>query len=79
MPSANISTQISPVSAEDVYEEFKNKIDLILDSGRSNIGLESTVVDVTNNIKILRPGSIGIKEISKVLGKKFTLLRVQIK
>ena len=54
MPSANISTQISPVSAEDVYEEFKNKIDLILDSGRSNIGLESTVVDVTNNIKILR-------------------------
>ena len=55
------------------------KIDLILDSGRSNIGLESTVVDVTNNIKILRPGSIGIKEISKVLGKKFTLLRVQIK
>ena len=70
MPSANISTQISPVSAEDVYEEFKNKIDLILDSGRSNIGLESTVVDVTNNIKILRPGSIGIKEISKVLGKK---------
>ena len=70
MPSANISTQISPVSAEDVYEEFKNKIDLILDSGRSNIGLESTVVDVTNNIKILRPGSIGIKEISKVLGTK---------
>ena len=35
---------------KNVYEEIKNKIDLILDSGRSNIGLESTVVDVTNNI-----------------------------
>ena len=79
MPSANISTQISPVSAEDVYEEFKNKIDLILDSGRSNIGLESTVVDVTNNIKILRPGSIGIKEISRVLGKKVYTAKSSIK
>ena len=67
MPSANISSSLSPVSALDVFEEFKRKIKMIIDGGKSKIGIESTVVDLTNTPKILRPGIIGKKEIKQVL------------
>ena len=70
MPSANISSNVSPVCAHDVHEEFKKKIQLIVDGGQSKIGIESTVVDLSSKIKILRPGIISSKEISKVLKKK---------
>ena len=70
MPSANISSSVSPVSAQDVYEEFKKKIQLIIDGGRSKIGIESTVVDLTNNPRILRPGIINASEIEKILKLK---------
>ena len=46
MPSANISTGLSPVSAFDVFEEFGKKINII-NGGKSKIGIESTVVDLT--------------------------------
>ena len=70
MPSANISSNISPVSALDVYEEFKNKIKIIVDGGQSIIGIESTVVDLTNKPKILRPGIISSSKIEKILKLK---------
>ncbi len=70
IPSANKSTGISPVSALDVADEFKNKIKIIIDDGNSKIGIESTVVDLTEKIKILRPGIISSKKISKIIGKK---------
>ena len=41
MPSANISSKVSPVKALDVYDEFKNKLNMIIDGGRSKIGIES--------------------------------------
>ena len=67
MPSANISSGVSPVCALDVYEEFKKKIHLIIDGGRSEIGIESTVVDLTNKPTILRPGIIESSKIEKIL------------
>ncbi len=67
MPSANRSTGLSPVKAKDVYEEFRNKIKFILDGGNSKIGIESTVIDLTNDPKILRPGIIEKKTIEKIL------------
>jgi len=67
MPSANLSSNVSPVCAEDVYDEFKNKIKLIVNGGQSKIGIESTVIDLTNKPKILRPGIIGISKIKKIL------------
>ncbi|MDA9180954.1 L-threonylcarbamoyladenylate synthase [Pelagibacteraceae bacterium] len=70
MPSANISSNISPVSARDVYEEFENKIQLIVDGGQSIIGIESTVIDLTNKPKILRPGIISSSKIEKILKLK---------
>ncbi len=70
MPSANKSTSVSPVSSQDVYDEFKRKISLILDGGNCKIGIESTVVDLTNNPKILRPGIIDKSKIEKTLKLK---------
>jgi L-threonylcarbamoyladenylate synthase len=72
-PSANISSKLSPTSSNDVVDEFKNKIKFILDGSRSNIGLESTIVDLTNGPKILRPGSITPEKISKILKKKIKI------
>ena len=66
-PSANIYTQISPVSKNDVKDEFKNKIKFILDGGRSKIGLESTIISLVKKPEILRLGAISINKINKIL------------
>ena len=73
IPSANKSSHISPVSAEDVAQEFYNSVKIILNGGSCKIGLESTVVDLTSKPKILRPGFIGPVIISKVLDRKVTI------
>jgi L-threonylcarbamoyladenylate synthase len=70
MPSANKSTKVSPVKAKDVFDEFKRKIQLIIDGGKCKIGIESTVIDLTGFPKILRPGIISKNTIEKVLKKK---------
>ena len=66
-PSANISSSISPVTKSDVEDEFGNKIKYILNGGRSVVGLESTIVDVSNKPKIIRLGGLDLKNINKVL------------
>ena len=70
IPSANISTGVSPTQPLDVIDEFKNKIKFILDGGKSSIGLESTVISLINKPRILRPGVISNIEIGKLLRKK---------
>ena len=78
VPSANISTGVSPTEPSDVNDEFKNNIKFILDGGKSRIGLESTVVNLCGKINILRPGSINNAEITKVVGKKvFNIVRLK--
>ena len=78
VPSANISTGVSPTEPSDVIDEFKNNIKFILDGGKSRIGLESTVVNLCGKINILRPGSINNAEITKVVGKKvFNIMRLK--
>jgi len=72
-PSANISSKLSPTSPNDVVDEFRNKIKFILDGGKSKIGLESTIIDLTGKPKILRPGSITPEKISKILKKKIEI------
>jgi len=69
-PSANMSSKLSPTSAKDVIDEFKNKIKLVLDGGKCKIGLESTIIDLTSEPKILRQGKITSKQIYKILRKK---------
>ena len=72
MPSANISRNLSPTKALDVIDEFKNKIKIIIDGGKSKVGIESTVVDLTKQPKILRPGIISPSEIKRVLKTNFS-------
>jgi len=69
-PSANISSKLSPTSAKDVIDEFKDKIKFVLDGGNCKIGLESTIIDLTKNPTILRPGSITTERIKNILGNK---------
>ena len=70
MPSANKSCNVSPVCALDVVDEFKKKVKLIIDGGKSRIGIESTVIDLTNFPQILRPGIIDSNSIKKILKSK---------
>ena len=69
-PSANIYSRISPVTKEDVLEEFGNKIKYVLNGGRSSIGLESTIIDLTNKPKIVRLGGLDTKILSNAINKK---------
>ena len=70
MPSANKSTNVSPVTPKDVFDEFKKKIKVIIDGGKCKVGIESTVIDLCNEPKILRPGIIDKNSIEKILKKK---------
>ena len=72
-PSANITTNVSSVSAADVKEEFGNKIRYILNGGKCNIGIESTIIDLTNKPTILRLGGLDIPKIQKILKCKISI------
>ena len=68
-PSANTSGRPSPTKAEHVIEDLGDKIDCIIDGGDAEIGLESTIVDFTEEIPtILRPGYYNKEMLEKVLG-----------
>ena len=69
-PSANTSGRPSPTQASHVREDLEGKIDMIIDGGSVGIGLESTIVDFTEEEPvILRPGYINQEMIEKVIGK----------
>ena len=72
-PSANISSKLSPTSAYDVFDEFNNKIKIILNGGQCKLGLESTIIDLTDKPTILRQGCISLKKIQKILKKKILI------
>lgn len=69
-PSANTSGRPSPTTAGHVYEDLKGIIPCILDGGQGMIGIESTIVDFTEEIPtILRPGFINQEMLESVIGK----------
>lgn len=69
--SANLSGEPSPLTAEEVYAQIDDNVDLIIDDGRCPGGKESTVVDVTGKVPIIvREGAISKKEIEKVIRSK---------
>jgi len=68
-PSANRSGSLSPTSPIHVADSLGENVDLILAAGPSEVGLESTVIDLSSNVAvILRPGAVTPEEISAVLG-----------
>ncbi len=69
-PSANPFGQISPTSAEHVFKYFKDQLEVILDGGACQKGLESTIVGFEDEQAVLyRHGSIALEDIEKIAGK----------
>ena len=69
-PSANMSTRLSSVKASDVVEEFGSKIKYVLDGGKCQIGLESTIINLLKKPTILRFGGLDVSKIEKILKKR---------
>lgn len=69
-PSANLSGRPSPTRPRDVIADMMGRVDLIIDGGQTEIGIESTVIDMTTlPPQILRPGIITVEEIESIIGK----------
>lgn len=68
-PSANTSGRPSPTTARHVLQDMDGRIDMIVDGGSVGIGVESTIVDVTENIPVLlRPGAVTMEMLRAVVG-----------
>ena len=69
-PSANVSKHVSPTTARHVLEDLDGKIPMILEGGDAEVGIESTIVDLTGEEPtVLRPGAITAEQIKAVLGE----------
>ena len=69
-PSANTSGRPSPTTAAHVQEDLTGAVDMILDGGQVGIGIESTIVDFTEEIPtVLRPGYISLEKLKELLGE----------
>lgn len=68
-PSANTFTRPSATTAYHVLEDLQNRVDIVLDGGETTIGLESTVLDLTNPQQpiILRPGGVLMDDLREVI------------
>lgn len=70
-PSANRFGRISPTTAEHVRQELGDRVPLILEGGACQVGLESTILDLSRDVPvILRPGAIGVDDIARVIGRR---------
>jgi L-threonylcarbamoyladenylate synthase len=69
-PSANLFGRPSPTRAEHVLHDLDGRIDAVLDGGPTDVGLESTIVDVSGGTpRLLRPGGVAAEAIETVLGQ----------
>ena len=67
-PSANIFGRPSPTTAQHVLADLTGKIDLVIDGGRTNIGVESTIVDLTQQpFCVFRPGGVSLEKIRTII------------
>jgi L-threonylcarbamoyladenylate synthase len=73
-PSANPANQVSPTNASHVRKSLGAKVGLIVDGGQSQVGIESTVIDLTQPTPtVLRPGMIHLESIAAALGRRRVL------
>lgn len=67
-PSANTSGRPSPTTAQHVLEDLEGKVDMVLDGGATNVGIESTVLDIVSRPPILlRPGHVTFEELQQFI------------
>ncbi|MBU0571262.1 MAG: threonylcarbamoyl-AMP synthase [Candidatus Omnitrophica bacterium] len=68
-PSANLFGRPSPTTAQHVIDDLNGSVDIVLDGGKTDIGVESTVVEiVSGKVIVLRPGGIDVEELRSVVG-----------
>ncbi|HEX4124999.1 MAG TPA: L-threonylcarbamoyladenylate synthase [Tepidisphaeraceae bacterium] len=72
-PSANRSSHVSPTTAAHVRDDLGDRVDLILDGGPCRVGIESTVLDLTGEPTILRPGHISRIQLEQALGGRVSI------
>jgi L-threonylcarbamoyladenylate synthase len=65
-PSANRFGKVSPTTAQHVISDLGEDVDVVLDGGACDVGVESTIVECTDSFQILRPGNISEEEIENV-------------
>lgn len=69
-PSGNTSGRPSPTTAQHMLEDMDGKIDAIVDGGPCTVGVESTIIDLTEEIpRLLRPGGVTLEQLRQVLGE----------
>lgn len=68
-PSANRFGHLSPTEPEHVLTQLGERIDILIDGGRCPVGVESTIIDLTEEPTLLRPGGLPLEEIEAVIGK----------
>jgi L-threonylcarbamoyladenylate synthase len=67
-PSANLFGRPSPTTAQHVYDDLNGRVDLILDAGKTSIGVESTILDLTQTpFRILRPGGVSLESLRTIV------------
>lgn len=75
-PSANLSGRPSPLTAEHVRTDLDGKIAAVLDAGKTGIGLESTIIDLSQDrYQVLRLGGLPLEELQQVLGDKIQIMK----
>ena len=67
--SANISGEPSPKNHTEVSESFKSRVEIVVEGGDCPVGIESTILDMREEPKILRAGGISKEEIEEIIGK----------
>ena len=69
-PSANLFGRTSPTIAQHVADDLGGKIEMIIDGGKTKVGVESTVLDTTTRpVQVLRTGGISLEKLQKVIGQ----------
>ena len=69
-PSANLFGRTSPTTAQHVVDDLDGKIEMIIDGGKTKIGVESTVLDITiKPVQVLRTGGIPVEKLKEVIGQ----------
>jgi L-threonylcarbamoyladenylate synthase len=69
-PSANLFGRTSPTTAQHVADDLDGKIEMIIDGGKTRVGVESTVLDITTRpVQVLRAGGISVEKLKEVIGQ----------
>ncbi|TFB08292.1 threonylcarbamoyl-AMP synthase [Candidatus Atribacteria bacterium MT.SAG.1] len=69
-PSANLFGRTSPTNAQHVADDLDSKIEMIIDGGKTKVGVESTVLDITAKpVQVLRAGGVSVEQLKEIIGQ----------